>query len=174
MISRYYKELLGFCTRVLKDRDAAADVVQETYSRFLAVEHTGDTINTPRALLYRTARNLMIDEYRRGKIHHAESLDAMDEETIADITQVAHSHPEADYAAVQYAKAMGAAIDSLPPRCREAFVMSRFDGLSHQEIADVMGISKNMVAQHIIRGMLTCKAYDDAFHGRDSSAESPR
>ena len=173
MISRYYKELLGFCTRVLKDRDAAADLVQETYSRFLAAEHAGETIQTPRALLYRTARNLMIDEYRRDRVRQAESLDAMSEDALADIAHIAPSHPEADYAAMQYAKAMSTAIDSLPPRCREAFVMSRFDGLSHQEIADIMGISRNMVAQHIIRGMLTCKAYDDAFHGRDKTEPSP-
>lgn len=173
MISRYYKELLGFCTRVLKDRDAAADLVQETYSRFLAAEHAGEHIQTPRAFLYRMARNLIIDEHRHNRVRNTQSLDELPDEALADIAHVAQSHPEADYSAMQYTKAMSAAIDSLPPRCREAFVMSRFDGLSHQEIAESMGISKNMVAQHIIRGMLTCKAYDDAFHGRVKTAPPP-
>ena len=68
---------------------------------------------------------------------------------------------------------MVATIDALPPRCREAFILNRFEGLSHQEVADRMGISRNMVAQHVIRGVLVCKACDECFQKRDRDRSPP-
>jgi RNA polymerase sigma-70 factor (ECF subfamily) len=45
------------------------------------------------------------------------------------------------------------AIDELPPRCREVFVLHKLDGLSHADVADRLGISRNMVEKHVIRAM---------------------
>lgn len=161
MFEHYYRELLNFCTRKLRDRDAAADVVQESYARILAVHRAGQDIVAPRALLHQTARRLMIDQHRRLEVRDHDDIDDLTEadEPIAP----AHLQPEDAYSSQQQVRAIMAAIEALPPRCREAFILNRFDGLSHQEVADKMGISKNMVAQHIIRGVLACKACEDAF-----------
>ena len=157
----YYKELLNFCAKSLKDRDAAADLVQEVYARFLAVGRSAEAIADPRALLYRTARNLLVDQHRRAQVRTHDSLEALPEEAWPALPRC--QQPEDACAFGQYAAAMFSAIESLPPRCREAFILNRFDGLSHQEVAERMGISRNMVAQHIIRGVLVCKACDDRF-----------
>ena len=68
MAVHYYRELLNFCAKHLKDRDAAADLVQEVYTRFLATQRAGEPITAPRALLYRTARNLLTDQHRRAGV----------------------------------------------------------------------------------------------------------
>jgi RNA polymerase sigma-70 factor (ECF subfamily) len=162
--AHYYKELLNFCARSLRDRDAAADLVQEAYARFFGAQQSGTVIADARALLFRTTRNLLTDQHRRAGLRTHQSLDALLE---ADQPLAPkHLQPEEIYVFSQYAQAMHGAIESLPPRCREAFLLNRFDGLSHQEVADKMGISRNMVAQHVIRGVLVCKACDDAFKGR--------
>ncbi|MFT3776738.1 MAG: sigma-70 family RNA polymerase sigma factor [Ottowia sp.] len=164
MAIHYYRELLNFCARSLKDRDAAADLVQEAYARLLAVSRAGQAIADPRALLYRTVRNLLIDQCRRRGVRaDHQSLEAMTEDAQPALPR--HQQPEELYAFGQYAQAIHDAVEGLPPRCREAFVLNRFEGLSHQEVADRMGISRNMVAQHVIRGMLVCKACHAAFHG---------
>ncbi len=167
-VTDYYKELLNFCARTLKDRDAAADLVQEAYMRFLVTQRSGTAIANPRALLFRTTRNLLIDQYRRTEIRTHLSLDTLLEEEQPLASR--HLQPEEVLAFSQYAQALYAAIESLPRRCREAFILNRFDGLSHQEVAEKMGISRNMVAQHIIRGVLVCKACDDRFHGHAAPA----
>jgi len=162
----YYQELLNFCARALGNRDAAADVVQEAYARILSARQAGREIRDPRALLYRIVRNLMIDGHRR--LAARPDLGAQSD----DAASPAGHQPDDIYAASQYALALGRAIETLPARCREAFLLNRFEGLSHQEIAERMGISRNMVAQHVIRGVLACKMCDDRFRERDR-AEPP-
>lgn len=156
MLERYYHELLNFISRTTGDRHAAADVVQETFARVLASQSrpanaAEQAIAEPRALLYRTARNIVIDQYRRESVRGHDTLDD-DEMTAPESDQ-----PEARLASRQIAKALLNVIDSLPPRCREAFVLYKFEGLSQGEIAERMGISRNMVEKHVIAGMVACK-----------------
>ena len=120
-------------------------------------------VANPRALLFHTTRNLLTDRHRRAETRHHQSLDALTEEDQPLAPQ--HLQPEEIYAFHQYARAVYHTIESLPLRCLQAFILNRFDGLSHQEVADRMGISRNMVAQHVIRGVLACKACHAAFHG---------
>ena len=62
--------------------------------------------------------------------------------------------------------ALLAAIGDLPVRCREAFILHKFDGLSQAEVARQMGISVTMVERHIKLGMLACRACQDRLEGR--------
>jgi RNA polymerase sigma factor (sigma-70 family) len=167
MFERYYRELQNFLARKVNDRDTASDLAQESYARVLALQQSGEVIGDPRALLYRIARNLVVDRIRHDAVRDHLSLDVLDEDESPQAPE--RSQPEAHYAGLQYVQTMLQAIEGLPPRCREAFILNRFDGLSHQAIADRMGISRNMVAQHIMRGILVCKASDDLYHGRSGA-----
>ncbi|TJZ73143.1 sigma-70 family RNA polymerase sigma factor [Chitiniphilus eburneus] len=153
MFERYYQELLNFISRSLADRDAAADVVQETFARVLALQPAtgGESVREPRALLYRTARNIVIDQHRRAQVRDHDDLDSM------ELAAPAAQEPEARYATRQRTEALLGVIEALPPRCREAFILHKFDGLSHAEIAERMGISRNMVEKHVINAMLVCR-----------------
>ena len=163
VVARYYRELLNFCLRNLKDRAAAADVVQESYARVLSMQRAGQAIAEPRALLHQTARRLLIDGHRRAAVRDHDELDTLLE--TQQPAAPAHAQPEEIYAYEEYATAITQAIEALPARCREAFILNRFDGLSHQQVADQMGISRNMVAQHIMRGVLTCRAVEERMKG---------
>lgn len=163
MVERYYRELMRFLTGRVKDRDTASDIAQESYMRVLSMHDAGTPITNARSLLYRTARNLLIDAHRRSTVRaqHVDDLDDVDEPA-AD----ASMQPEQACESSQRTQALVAAIETLPPRCREAFVLHKFDGLTHAEVAQRMGISRNMVEKHIIRGVLACKqrlaAFDNA------------
>lgn len=163
MVARYYRELLNFCLRALRDRDAAADVVQESYARFLAVEQS-QAVAEPRALLFQTARNVMVDQYRRAQVRGNESLDLLDE---ADLpTAPATDAPESAAASAQAIAAYLATIEALPPRCREAFILHVFDDLPYAQIAARMGTSVSMIEKHIARGRLACRACERQLQGQ--------
>jgi RNA polymerase sigma-70 factor (ECF subfamily) len=137
----------------------------------LAAQSAGQPVLDMRALLYRTARNLVIDQHRRAVHRQHENIDALDEPDHPLAPR--HLQPEEVLAYEQQARALVHTIETLPPRCREAFVLNRFDGLSHQEVAERMGISKNMVAQHVARGILSCQACLDRLAGRAGNTLSP-
>lgn len=161
MFAHYYRELHGFLSRQVNDHDAAADLAQESVARALTLQQSGVAVIDPRAMLYRIARNLLVDQYRHARIRAHESIHSCDEQDVPAAPQ--HQQPEESLDFTRYAERIVATIEALPPRCREAFVLNRFDGMSHTEIAERMGISRNMVAQHITRGLLACKACDDNY-----------
>ncbi len=171
MVARYYQELLNFLSRMLNDRDAAADLAQESYARVLAVQQSGDPIAEPRALLYRTARNLVIDRHRRDTVRASTQTTDADEALLPmDMAPApSASQPEVAAASTQAVNAMLAAIGALPLRCREAFILHKFDGLSQAEVAEQMGISVKMVERHIKLGLQACRACRDQM----ASASTP-
>lgn len=65
MVAHYYAELVSFFARSLNSRDAAADVVQESYARVFAMQSQDLAIRDLRALLFRTGKNIVIDDARR-------------------------------------------------------------------------------------------------------------
>lgn len=164
----YYRELLNFCLRQVRDRDAAADIVQESYARVLAMEQARAPIAEPRALLYQTARHVMVDQYRRAQLRTHEDLHALDE--TAQPPGPAHEEPDALLSSAQAMAAYASAIEALPLRCREAFMLHVFDDMPYAQIAQRMGISLSMVEKHIARGRLACRACELLQQGGTPSA----
>jgi len=157
MAAHYYHELLKYFARVMQDYDAAADIVQEAYARLLALQQAGQHITESRALLYRIARNLVIDRYRRGQVQGWTT----DNHSLENFPAQRACEPDALVASSQVLQAVLTTIDALPLRCREAFILHRFDGLSHSEVAEHMGISRKAVEQHIqqlVPRRLSCNA----------------
>jgi RNA polymerase sigma factor (sigma-70 family) len=155
VLERYHRELLNFLTRQVRDRDTAADLAQESYVRVLSAQSSGQAVLDMRALLYRTARNLVIDQHRRAAVRRHDDLDAIpnDQHPVAPH----YLQPEEALASQQVVRAYMATIEALPPRCREAFVLHVFDERSQAQIAQHMGISVSMVEKHVVRGMVACK-----------------
>jgi RNA polymerase sigma-70 factor (ECF subfamily) len=101
----------------------------------------------------RTGRNLAIDHGRRQRI--APFVQGVEHlEAIADRTP----SPE-DYAISRHElQRLQRAIDGLPPRAREVFVMARLDGLSYVEIGTQLGISPKTVFSHMVTALERLKA----------------
>lgn len=156
VVARYYKDLLRFCSQNVKDTDAARDVVQEAYARFLAAQRRSDVVALqPGAVLHQIAKRLLIDRYRRAAVRVHENIDELHEfdQPIAP----RHLQPEEALISMQLIRAYVSAIEALPARCREAFVMRVFDEMPHAQIAQRMGISCSMVEKHIVRALVACK-----------------
>lgn len=169
MLTRYYRELLNFLSRAVNDRHAAADLAQESYVRVLALQQSGQHVAEPRALLYRTARNLVIDQHRRSAVRGWMRDNDLDDDGGVDIVDSlaapAASEPETAAMSAQAVEAMLAVIAQLPLRCREAFILHKFDGLAQADVARRMGISVTMVERHIKLAMQACRRCQDARDG---------
>jgi RNA polymerase sigma factor (sigma-70 family) len=160
VFDRYYRELLNFLTRAVRNRDSASDLTQESFARVYAAERAGMVIRDPRALLYKTARNLLIDAHRRRDALACPVSPGGDTDGLAaepdDQIGPAALEPEAALAARQRFEAIAAIVDALPPRCREVFMHVKFDGLTHAETAQRMGISVKTVEMQVQIALSAC------------------
>jgi RNA polymerase sigma factor (sigma-70 family) len=167
VFERYYRELLNFLALRLRDRDAAADLTQESFARVYAAQRSGATIRDPRALLYRTARNLLTDDYRRASVRRGGLGEDPDEGTFEPDEHAGPDtlEPETAISSRQRFEIIAETVDSLPPRCREAFILVKFDGLSHAETAQHMGIAVKTVEMQVRIALEACWERLDALDG---------
>lgn len=175
MFERYYRELLGFLSLRLRDRDTAADLAQESYARVYASERAGTPVRDPRALLYATARNLVIDHHRRSQVRGGNAEPATDDAPLDPDEHAGPSAHEPDNVLEtrQRFEALAAIVDSLPPRCREVFLLVRIDGLSYAEAAAQMGIAVKTVEMQMKIAMDACWERMERLDSRDAPALRP-
>ncbi|MFO0777405.1 MAG: RNA polymerase sigma factor [Nitrospira sp.] len=156
LFQQYREELTRRLVGMVKSHETAADLVQDTYVRLLRL---GDAqvVEQPRALLHRIAANLAIDHLRREK----NSVQAFDDMDAATAVPSQAPSPERELLAKQRLRLCLQAIEQLPPRSREAFVLCRVYGYSYQEIAVRMGISESGVEKLLMRALdQTCEALE--------------
>lgn len=130
----------------VRDREAATDIVQETFSRAWLYLSQGKQIDYMRAFLYRVANNLIVDGSRRKK---ASSLEKMMEE---DGFEVADENAK-DPVEIPQAREALALLKSLEDIYRTAITMRFIDEMTPKEIAKELGVSENVVSVRIHRGI---------------------
>jgi RNA polymerase sigma-70 factor (ECF subfamily) len=156
VIRRHHDTLLLFLRRRLAVPEDAFDAAQETYLRMLRYEGSR-TIESPRSMLFRIAANVAVDQGRAAVTRRAADHLALDD------VELASEEPSGEraLASEQDLKMLVAAIDGLPPRCRQVFLLSRVDGMTYPQIARHCGISVKMVEKHVSHALLVCAAKVD-------------
>lgn len=150
LFRQYGRELFGFLSARLRPHEAE-EVAQKTYLQLLQHPDPG-VINNPHAYLFKTASNVLVDHVRRQRVHSGRVNPA------SVLEELASPLPEPDAAVddIMRIKRFRAALQSLPPVCRAAFILHRIDGLTHAEIAERLGISRKTVERHIIKALERC------------------
>ena len=176
VFERYYRELLSFLAHKVRDRDVASDLTQESFARVYAAEHGGTTVRDPRALLYRTARNLLTDRYRRAQSSGLAAAPDIEDRVVEPDEHAGPDalEPEIAVSARQRFESSAEVVDSLPPRCREAFILVKFDGLTHAETAARMGIAVKTVEMQIQIALEACWQRLDTLDGVAPGARMSR
>lgn len=151
------------------------DIVQETYVRVCQIKRS-ESIREPRSYIFRTAQNLALDHLKRAETRLTTPTDAIDD--VDPDVDGREQDPTYDLVASDEEFAQFCeAIRRLPKQCRRAFVLRKVYGHSLREIAEIMGISQNVVEKHITRGIKRCEQYLDEIQGsgrRTSVGESKR
>jgi RNA polymerase sigma-70 factor (ECF subfamily) len=128
------------------------DIAQDACVRMLRMDQP-QAVQAPAAFLFRVARNLFVDR-QRARARERSLLDrAGFAQDNFNHDRDASADPERILAGKQRLEIALAEIQGLPPRCREAFVLHRFDGLTYLAVAQHMGISASMVEKHIAAAM---------------------
>lgn len=150
--------LMRFLRRHWTEAAEIADLRQEIYIKvYEAARRKRPAPVKP--FLLQVARNLVIDRLRHRNVVPIETMADADWLNISDHEPA----PEQRVAARQELLRMQAALDALPPRCRQVIVLRRIQGLSQREVAKAMGIKEETVESQIVKGM---RALTDAVSDR--------
>jgi RNA polymerase sigma-70 factor (ECF subfamily) len=166
-------ELFRHASMRLPDRDRALELTQECFLRSWQYASKGGEIREMRAFLYRTLRNLIVDEYRKAKSYSLDSMIEDDEgghiESLMprDDTNTL----EAAFTRFDSARAVGA-IRDLPDVYREVITLRYVDDLSIKEIAGLINESENVVSVRVHRALKKLHALLSAEGGSASGGES--
>lgn len=149
---RSRRELIGYFARRV-GREDASDLLQETFVRALRSERF-DLAADPPSLLQRIAVNLARDHARRRRTEAR----YVDFDADAEMAVATGAMPDARLEAEEKWRLLREAVDALPPRCRDVFLLYMREGLGLGEIAERLGVSRNMAQKHMRLAMARCWA----------------
>jgi RNA polymerase sigma-70 factor (ECF subfamily) len=141
ILERYWAPVVRYAAAILGCPDAAEDVAQDTFVRLWERRDAWTMDGSVRALLYRIARNLGLDERRRRSARQR-----ADEGTAFPVSV---RTPDELIEDDEIRTAIGRAVDMLPERRREVFILVRHHGLSYREAAGVLDLAPQTVANHL-------------------------
>jgi RNA polymerase sigma-70 factor (ECF subfamily) len=153
LFREHHDKLVRFLTIRLGSEAEAQEAAQEAFLRLLNLRELRHTDNL-KALLYLTARNIVIDRLRRRKLQRAWEQQSQERE-IDEVT------PEQIVSDRQQLDVLHRLIEELSPKCRDAFVSFKFHGLSYSVIASHMGLTESMVRKYVLRAVAYCAHHFD-------------
>jgi len=140
LYDRYASTVLGISLKVIGDRAAAEDVLQETFWR---VWRSAATYQSQRGSftgwLFRIARNLAIDAYRRRNVRPQAIIDAESADALLDQTPDPDMDVVDQIQSVLKNRQVRKALASLPRVQRQVIELAYFYGMARQEIAEATG-----------------------------------
>lgn len=152
IFDRYSGRIYNFAYRFLKNSEAAEDATQEVFVKMMkyAKQFHGDAkLST---WLFSITANLCRDYLRKAENKHKEG-----EETLLTLPANQSYSPERNLEMRQNEERVQKALQSLTPEQREAILLSRYQGLSYAEIAQIAGCSEGAVKTRVFRAMETLK-----------------
>lgn len=139
--------LKRFFRRRLGNPVLAEDLAQETWIR--AASADGAAVSNPRAYLFRIAANLAIDHRR----HVSRGVEVEANENLFELIADLRPSPESETVSRnEYAHVLKV-LDALPPRCRDVFILNKFEDMSYHAIARKLGISRSTVVTSMVAAL---------------------
>jgi RNA polymerase sigma-70 factor (ECF subfamily) len=137
--------IFRYCLLRVSDREIAKDLTQDTFLKVWQFAGKGEEVQNPRALMFTTARNLIIDYYRKKKSSSLDNLMEQGFDVGADIGENIIDKIDGE-------KAL-ALLGTIPEKYRDAIYLQYVEGLSVKEIAEVTEESENNISVRIHRGL---------------------
>ena len=159
VFTTYYDSLCRYAAEIMRDKYQAEDIVINLFV-VLWDDRKKISIHTSlRSYLYRSIHNACLNAIRKKKIenkykdyflHHVEFSKHHDYGSL--------SYPLSEIIENELDDRIEEVINNLPPRCREIFLLSRVEELTHKEIADELDISVNTVKSQIMNALRSIQA----------------
>lgn len=155
LFEKEYNNLCRYALTYLQDSQWAEDVVQETFVKFW--EQKKELFSSPEAKFYlvTAVRNNSLTALRRQKsagIQFVEETPETDHEPFITMRQVRED-------ASEQSKKIAEALNTLPPKCKEVFLLVKLHGMSYKQAAETLEISIKTVENQMGKAIKTLRDY---------------
>ena len=143
LFTKHYNRLCNFARGIFKRDDLAEETVQEVFINLWEQKEKIDVTKSVIAFLYTCVRNNAynrIEKDKTRKVYEERFMQKSNHVVEIDLN---------DESGNQLIRLLKQAIELLPKKCREIFMMSRFEGLTYEEISEYMNISVKTVENHM-------------------------
>ncbi|MDR0940326.1 MAG: RNA polymerase sigma-70 factor [Mediterranea sp.] len=144
LFDHYYPQVRTFASRIVQDSFVANDIAQNVFIKVWTKRVLIDSAQKFSNYLYAMTKNEITDYFR--SIVVSEPLDGL---LAAKDGEHTEGTIESAYDLRYIRETVMKAIETMPPQRRAVFVMSRLQGLSNNEIATKLGLSKRTVERHL-------------------------
>jgi RNA polymerase sigma-70 factor (family 1) len=145
LFREYYRPLVVFAMKYVKDPDTAKEIVQDFFVKFYEKRHSVVIDTSLRSYLYRSVYNSCINHisYIEMRNRHFKNIAIQSENEFTD-EQVS---------VTELQNRIYKCIEGLPDQCRRIFKMNRLEGLKNDQIADQLKLSKRTVETQISKAL---------------------
>ena len=154
LVLKYQRRVFRLISRVIKNNSEVEDVAQECFIKAFRAIHQFRGDSAFYTWLYRiavnTAKNYLFSKGKRP-IALSELKKSDDSDSFDMLDAVSNENPEGNMAGLQIAEAVNKAVKKLPDELSTAVVLREMDGLSYEEIAEVMNCPIGTVRSRIFR-----------------------
>lgn len=151
-VAEHSEGLMTFATRLLRDRTAAEDVAQDSFLALYRHLHEVPQ-NAVRPWLYRVARNLCLDQLRRRRFNLKLFRDVGRDDTdySPSVVDTTEDRPDQLAETREAQTAIEEAIDQLPLKFKETFLLCEVRGLSYEEAGSILGCPVKTISTRLFR-----------------------
>ncbi|NOU62093.1 RNA polymerase sigma factor [Marinifilum caeruleilacunae] len=149
IFNRYSESIRNFVYYKCGDMEKAEDITQEAFIK-LWKQCASIIVEKAKSFLYTVANNLFINDYKHGKVvlqHRSSIKESVEAKT-----------PEYLMEEEEFMLKLKEAISNLKSNQREVFLLSRIDGKTYKEIAEIIGISEKAVEKRMHKALLNLRA----------------
>jgi RNA polymerase sigma factor (sigma-70 family) len=149
------RRLRRYLAARLRNAADAPDLVQEVFLRMMRIEHH-ESIRNPEAYVMTVAGHVLHQHMLRSAAA-PESLDALD--VLLDLQTAIEADPVAQLDARRRLEELDLALEKMAPNVHATFVLHRRDGMTLEEIAEQLGVSRSMVKKYLAKAILLCREH---------------
>jgi len=149
LFREHHERLIQFVSLRLGSRAEAEEVAQEAFLRLLQ-RTDGAADDNISGLLYVTARNLATDRLRQQRRRQNTEFENWGGDYAVSPERILSGRQELAH--------LQALLETLPTKCRRAFISYKIDGKSYAEIAQDMQLTESMVRKYVLRAVVYCVA----------------
>ena len=144
---RFTPKIRPFVLGIVKVPEVADELVQDLFLKVWLNRQNLVGVTEPSAWLYKVASNLALNQLRRQASEYRR-IKALVDSSGTDADDLF-----SQFTAKELQQVIRQAVNALPEKRREVYLLSRDEGLSHKEIADKLGISVNTVKNQVVSAL---------------------